>query len=196
MAKAKQAEPIDRDDERKKRNSLDDARGPTAERHLRADGSVSIGDDQRGGKVYTFLDRSLCRIYARLARAAKTEGETDLLKAEYGALSRFGFLYEASGMVGSIGSVDCNRTYSPTPFGRTFLASGEWQADRRLGYHRAHDGLSKNKKIVVNLVVCDDCSLEIAGYQIGHRSQRRAIEAAEVVLRGAGFDLADGWGML
>ena len=205
MAKPRQAEPIDRDEERKRRGSLDDTRGPTDERLRMAQRGYAVGDDKRGGKVYQFLDSALDRLYGRLVRAAKSEGQTDQLRIEYAALSRYHRLFVESGMVGSIGSVDCNRNYSPSPFGRAHLAQTERQLDDRDAYWRARYHLDHNPEtkllghkvgIVVDNVVCHGNSLEVAGYSVGKDSKTRAIKAAEQILRDAGFTLAILWGMV
>jgi hypothetical protein len=169
--------------------------GPTKERIARAANHVSVGDDKQGGRVYTFLDSPLDRLYSRLVRASKTENQTDRLRVEYAALTKYHRLFVESGMVGSIGSVDPNRTYSPSVVGRTFLASTEHQCDVRADYNRAKIHLGQVPGIVVDNVVCHGNSLEISGYCIGKNSQRRAIEAAETILRDAGYRLAEMWKM-
>jgi hypothetical protein len=146
--------------------------------------------------VYHFLDAPLDRLYGRLVRASRTENQTERLRAEYAALTKYHRLFVESGMVGSIGSVDPNRTYSPSPFGRTFLASTERQLDLRNDYTKAKIHLGHKAGIVVDNVVCHGNSLEISGYCIGKKSQRRAIEAAETILRISGYRLADMWKMI
>lgn len=169
--------------------------GPTKERISIAQGHAAIGDDKVGGKIYTFLDSPLDRLYSRLVKAAKTENAIERLRIEYEALTKYYRMFVESGMVGSIGSVDPNRTYSPTPFGRTFLASTERQCDMRDEYRKAQFHLGHQSAIVVDNVVCHENSLEVAGYAIGKASQRRAIETAEFILRDAGWRLAGMWGM-
>jgi hypothetical protein len=170
--------------------------GPTWERLARAGNHVSVGDDKRGGKVYTFLDSPLDRLYGRLVRASRSEDAINRLRVEYAALSRYHRLFVESGMVGSIGSVDPNRTYSPTPFNRTFLASSERQCDDRDAYRQALICLGHKPGIVVDNVVCHGNSLEVAGYSIGKNSKTRALAAAEMILRDAGYRLAELWRMV
>lgn len=193
MARAKRE--IDYDKLQEAKKSGLDVRGPTPERVRRAAGDASVGDDKMGRVIYQFLDSPLDRLYGRLVRAAKSENQVDRLRVEYAALTKYHRLFVESGMVGSVGSVDPNRTYSPTPFGRTFLASSERQCDAREDYRRANIHLGHVPGIVVDNVVCHGNSLEISGYSVGKKSQRRAIEAAEFILREAGYKLAVMWGM-
>lgn len=172
-----------------------DPMGPTPERLARAEGDVSIGDDQQGGRRYSFMDNPLDRLYSRLAKASKTEDSINRLRIEYAALTRYQRLFVESGMVGSIGSVDPNRTYSPTPFNRTFLAGSEKQCNDREDYRRAQIRLGHVPGIVVDNVVCHGNSLEKAGYCVGKNTPGWAHDYAQKTLRDAGFRLAVMWGM-
>lgn len=189
------------DIDEKAREKLLDVRGPSQERIDQSSGQYDIGGSDRGVKIVHFLDSPLERIYGRLARAAKTEDETTRLGIEYAALAKYRKLFVESGMVGSIGSVDPNRTYSPSPSGRSFLASTERQQDMRDEYRAAvihlnnHPEWGIKQTIVVDNICCHERSLEIAGFAIGKMSQRRAIVAAEEILRDAGHRLGKMWGM-
>ena len=169
--------------------------GPTPERLARAGNHASVGDDKQGTRVYHMMDSPLDRLYSRLVRPPKTENQIGRLRAEYAALTKYHRLFVESGMVGSIGSVDPNRTYSPTPFNRTFLAGSEKQCNDRDAYQQARYTLGHVPGIVVDNVVCHGNSLELSGYCVGKKSQRRAIEAAEFILRDAGYRLAELWKM-
>ena len=173
-----------------------DVRGPTLERMAMAQGSAAVGDDKMGRVVYQFLDSPLDRLYGRLVRASRTENATERLRVEYAALKKYHRLFVESGMVGSVGSVDPNRTYSPNPVGRTFLGGSEKQCNDRDEYRRAKICLGHLPGIVVDNVVCSENSLELAGnYVYGKNSQRRRIVAAEKILRQAAFKLAELWKM-
>jgi hypothetical protein len=187
---------IDRDAMRDARMKPDDYRGATSERMGMAQGHFSVGDDKMGTKVIHLLDSPLNRTYTRLVRAAKTSDAIERLGAEYAALRKYARLFDESGMVGSVGSVDFNRTYSPSPFGRTFLPASERQCDDRLEYHRATNHLSHQARIVVDNVCCHENSLELSGYCIGKGSKTRAITAAEMILRDSGYRLAEMWKMI
>jgi hypothetical protein len=75
------------------------------------------------------------------------------------------------------------------------MAKTERQIADRAAYHRANLALTDKQRIVVDLVVCKDQSLELAGYAIEKKSKRRAIVAARHNLREAGYRLAELWGM-
>jgi hypothetical protein len=180
-----------------------DFSGPTPQRLARAGNHTSIGDDKQGTRVYHMMDSPLDRLYSRLVRPPKTENQIGRLRAEYAALTKYHRLFVESGMVGSIGSVDPNRTYSPTPFNRTFLAGSEKQCNDRDAYVAAKASLNSAlyhlghvAGIVVDNVVCHGNSLELSGYCVGKKSQRRAIEVAEFILRDAGYRLAELWKMV
>ena len=169
--------------------------GPTPERIARASGHASVGDDKMGGTIIQFMDSPLDRVYSKLVKASRTENQIDKLRVEYAALKKYYTLFVESGMVGSIGSVDPNRTYSPSPSGRTFLAGSERQQNIRDEYRAAVIHLNNSpwghkQTIVVDNLVCSERDLEICGYSVGMDT-----EAAELILRDAGWQLAKMWGM-
>jgi hypothetical protein len=170
-----------------------DFNGPTAERIIQSDGHIAIGDDQRGGKLYTFLDSSLDRIYSRLSKT-NDRWMQDQLRVEYAALNRFYSVYVTAGLIGSIGSIDANGSGGSGR--RSFLAATESQVNARNQYRAAQSALNHHENIVVQNVVCNDRSLEIAGYALGKNSKTRAIAYASEVLRNAGFELAKLWGLV
>jgi hypothetical protein len=167
--------------------------GPTAERIIQSDGHIAIGDDQRGGKVYTFLDTSLDRIYSRLSKTSERWMQ-DQLRVEYAALNRFYSVYVTSGLMGSVGSIDPNGSGGSGR--RSFLAATESQVNARNQYRAVQLKLTHQEAIVVQNVVCNDRSLEVAGYAVGKNSKTRAIAYASDLLRDAGFKLANLWGLV
>ena len=174
--------------------------GPTPERLALAQGHASIGDDKMGGQIIQFMDSPLDRAYSRLVRASKTENQIDKLRIEYAALKKYYGLFVESGMIGSIGSVDPNRTYSPSPSGRTFLAGSERQQNIRDEYRAARIHLDNSEwghrqTIVIDNVVANEHSLEVAGYCVGAEAAKEAAELAELILRDAGWRLAKEWGL-
>ncbi len=152
-------------------------------------------NNDRSTRIYTFKDSALARVYGRLRAIAATVGEKDQLGVEERALERYYLAYEGGGLNGSLPSVDWGRAGSSSPSGRDHTAKVDWQVDLRKDFANAQDALSKDQKQVVNIVVVMGGSLEEAGYAIGRKSQRRAIAAAETVLRGAAEMLAEMWGM-
>jgi hypothetical protein len=167
--------------------------GPTPERLKQSDGHVAIGDDKRGGRVYTFVDSSLHRIYADLVK--KHPGQDDQLKVEYAALRRYYQVYAKAGRLGSFSSMDLDRAGRSSPFGRDFLANTESEVNAREAYREACERLTHQQSIVVQNVVCNDQSLEIAGYAVGKKSKTRANVCAREMLRSAGAKLAALWKM-
>lgn len=186
---------IDRDAMREERMKPDDYRGATLERVQRAQEHVSVGDDRMGARVYQFLDSPLDRLYARLSRAPKVP-RAEKLGFEYAALRKYERLFVESGMIGSVGSIDFNRAYSPTPFGRSHTGSTERQCDDRLEYQRARYRLGHKEGIVVDNFVCFGNSLEISGYCVGMNSKTQAIRRAQDIVRDSGYELAVMWGMV
>jgi hypothetical protein len=171
-----------------------DVRGPTHERLSQSQGGSSIGGEDRGVRIYHMLDTPLDRLYSRLVKVGK---QIDRLRAEYAALREYSRIFIESGMIGSVGAVDPNRTYSPNPSGRSFLSKTDKQlADRDKLHFARRVTLTHQQGIVVDNVVCNEHSLEIAGYSIGKESKTRAIAGAEAILREAGFSLARSWKMV
>lgn len=166
--------------------------GPTAERLIKSDGYVAIGDDKQGTRVYHMLDSCLDRTYADMNRRAGT-AEEDQLRVEYAALKRLLRHYEEGGLMGALGSADMEGSVSGFGGGRSFLAKTERQLNARDECFRAKEALSVGQWAVITTVVFNDQSLELAGYAIGRKSKTRAFEAGRVVLRGAGKILADMW---
>jgi hypothetical protein len=170
-----------------------DFNGPTAERIIQSDGHIAIGDDRQGGQIYTFLDSSLDRIYSRLSKS-NPRWMQDQLRVEYAALNHFYSVYVTSGLIGSVGSIDANGSGGSGR--RSFLAATERQVNARNQYRAATIELNHHENIVAQNVVCNDTSLEIAGYAVGKESKTRAIAYAGDVLRDAGFKLGKLWGLV
>lgn len=158
--------------------------GPTAERILQDDALFDIGDDQQGTTIYRSMPRLEQTYKTWRARAgARDERELNL---QFAALTELGRAFMEGGMLGSVGSVDCNRTYSPSAAGRAHLAKTERQLNDRDTVYRAQQKLSHHQWIVVSNVVFNDHSLIIAGYAIGANSQTRAYMTAGDRLKEAG----------
>lgn len=166
---------------------------PTAERFIQSNGNVEVGGDDRGTRVYRFKDSALARVYSHLNAHAKTEGQRSINRAQEKALERYYTAYAEGGLLGNMGSVDCDRAGASNPSGRDHAAKTDFQVDARADWHRANYALSNNERIVVEVVVLNDCSLEQAGRALGKLSQRRAIQAARDLLRKAGDTLVELW---
>lgn len=169
--------------------------GPTPERLAKAQGFVEIGDDQRGGKIYTFRDCTMDRLYSRLTKAAKGRGEEESLRREWRALMKYKHHWHAAGLLASVGSVDLNRVFASDPSEMSGMAKTERQAHHRQQYRAAQKKLGHRPGIVVDNVVCYDLTLEMAGYAIGYASAYRARQGATKILRDSGCVLAGLWGI-
>lgn len=168
--------------------------GPTAERLIKSDGYVAIGDDQQGTRVYHMLDSVLDRTYSDL-RVKIGNAEQDELRLEYAALKKLGALYEAGALMGALPSVDLGNACFQGGAGRDHAAKTDGQIAARFSFHSARDQLSVWQWKVTDAVVLRDVPLSAAGFLLGCRSQYRAREKARVVLRGSGITLANHWGM-
>jgi hypothetical protein len=136
----------------------------------------------------------LDRVYGDLVRKSGEEQHSQL-RVEYAALSRFHRNYIIAGLQGSVHSVDLDGAHSPAQSNRGFLASTEAQVNAREEYRKALAVMSHQEGIVVQNVVCNDLSLEIAGYSVGKKSRTRANAHARELLRSAGARLATLWRM-
>jgi hypothetical protein len=145
----------------------------------------------------TYRNSTLDRTYGGLVKASTNDAEDQRLRVEYAALERCYRVYVSSGMIGSIGSINLDRVVDNSScFNRCHIAKTERQIADRAAYRRANLTLTDKQRIVVDLVVCKDQSLELAGYAIEKKSKRRAIIAARHTLRDAGYRLAELWGMV
>jgi hypothetical protein len=169
--------------------------GPTPERLLKADGHVSIGDDQRGTRVYHFHDCPLDRLYTRLTRQARSLSAETQIRAEYIALTKYRHHWRSSGLEGALQSADLDRVFASDPAGSSHMAKTERQAHHRQQYRNAVEKLGWKPHIVVDNVVCAETSLEVAGYSIGCNSRTSARDKAEEILRDCGRKLAKLWGV-
>lgn len=164
---------------------------PTPERISMADDFYEVGDDRNGGKVYTFLDSALARIYSRLVKTAKKNNfEIDQLRVEYAALTWYHSVWERAGKEVGFGSMDLNGVHSADPSKRTGMPMADRQIDAGNQLRVAQKLLGHRPCIVVDNVVCAGWSLEIAGKALGWANKVQAISAAQEILRDAGARLA------
>jgi hypothetical protein len=190
-ASAHKVRVIDLDKQQKERALNADTRGPTAERVGLSEGFFQVGDDRKGGRVYTFLDSSLSRIYSRLVKAAgKNHGEVDHLRVEYAALSWYQTIWELAGREVSYGAMDLNSVHSSDPTKRCGMPMADRLIDAGKQLQKAKDLLGHRPGIVVDNIVCAGWSLEVAGKALGWPNKVQAISAAQEILRDAGARLA------
>jgi hypothetical protein len=169
--------------------------GPTAERIAKAQGSLTIGDDKQGTRIYHFHDSTLDRLYSRLARQAKSRATEEAVRQEYIALQRYRHHWHHGGMQTPMGSVDLERIFASDPGSMSHMAKTERQAHHRQQYRNAVKELGWKPHIVVDNIVCAETSLQIAGFAIGYNSPHRAREGAEKILRESARKLAKLWGI-
>ncbi len=171
------------------------ATGPTLERIAKADNHYAVGDDKRGNRVYHFHDSPLDRMYSRLTRQARSQGEEAQLRREYTALTKYHHHWRAAGLQDSIGSADLNRVFASDPSSMSGMAKTEHQAHHRKQYRDAVEHIGWKPHIVVDNVVCAGTSIEQAGWSIGYASRTQARDMAEQSLRDSARKLAKLWGI-
>lgn len=172
--------------------------GPTAERLLKAQNHVHVGDDRQGQKIYQFHDSTMDRLYSRLTRATKSRALEEGLRSEYIALQKYKHHWFSAGLQSALGSADLNRIFASDPGSMSGMAKSERQAFHRKIYREARDGkdgIGHKAGIVVDNVVCADTSLEVAGWSIGYNSRTAARDNGERILRESARRLAKLWGI-
>jgi hypothetical protein len=185
VATALKRREIDLDKAAKERKAQIDYRGPSAERVRAAGGFYEIGGDRQVGQKYTMQDSPLDRMMARNA----------IDPAEYSALRKYAHHWYHGGLLSSVGSVDLNRIFASDPLSMSGMAKSEGQAHHRQQYRQARAELGHRPGIVVDNVVCQELSLEVAGYAIGWTNRPQAVAAATEMLRDAGYRLSRHWGL-
>lgn len=165
--------------------SVEDYRGPTRERLLRASGLFEEGDDQTGGKIYTMRESPLDKMRARCAIDQK----------EYAALLKFKTHWHYAGLEPSCGSVDLNRIFAADPSNFSSMAKTERQHFHRQKYREAVRAMGMITSKIVESVVCFELPLQEAGVELGFSSRYRARVAAADRLRDAGYRLSELWGI-
>jgi hypothetical protein len=159
--------------------------GPTAERIAMAQGGFVVGDDQQGTKVYHFQDTPLARLYKRLAKADKSDGERKQLTAEHVALMKYRHHWHCAGLEASVGSVDLNRVFSSDPSNFSGMAKTEAQVSHRQMYRRAVALVGHESSILLDNFVCYEWDRGIAS-GLSYYKFRKAI-------RNAAARLSDHW---
>ncbi len=159
--------------------------GPTAERIAMAQGEFVVGDDQQGTKVYTFQDSPLARLYKRLAKVDKSEGERKQLTAEHVALMKYRHHWHRAGLEASVGSVDLGRVFSSDPSNFSGMAKTEAQVTHRQMYRRAVAIVGHEASVLLDNFVCYEWDRGIAS-GLTYYKFRKAI-------RSAGAKLSDYW---
>lgn len=158
---------------------------PTPERLVKAEGHVEIGDDGQGTRVYALRDSPLERLSAR--------GGID--PREYSALMKFKQHWHHAGLLPSIGGIDLNRVFASDPGSYSGMPKTERQVFHRQRYRKAVQHIGLRASLVVERVVCNEQTLEMAGLALNWRTPAQARAAATELLRDAGYRLALLWGI-
>ena len=164
---------------RAKRVIQDKAR-PTAQRMHHADGAVECGWN---GQI-TMRDAPLERA---LVRGAINE-------PQYEAGKKYRHHWYHAGLAGSIGSSDLNRVFGGDNCGFG-MAKTEAEAFHRQRYRQARDKIGPHGETFLELIVCQEVTLERAGYALGWGNKVQAIAAATQQLRGTLDALRALWGI-
>ncbi len=158
---------------------------PTPERLAKAEGHVEIGNDEQGARVYTLRDSPLERLNAR--------GGID--PREYSALMKFKQHWHHAGLLPSVGGIDLNRVFASDPGSYSGMAKTERQVFHRQRYREAVQHIGLRASLVVERVVCNEQTLEMAGLALNWRTPAQARAAATELLRDAAYRLAQLWGI-
>jgi hypothetical protein len=157
----------------------------TPERLMRSIGEIDVGDDKQGNRIYTFKDSPLERMFSRKA----------IDPIEYTALQKYFHHWYHAGLLPGVGSVDLNRVFASDAGLSGGMAKSERQAHHRQQYRAGRGVIGHRSGIVVDNVVCNEHSLEVAGFSIGWTNKPQAIAAATEMIRDAGYRLARLWGI-
>ena len=158
---------------------------PTPERLAKAEGYVEIGDDEQGTRVYALRDSPLERLSVRGAIDPK----------EYSALMKFKQHWYHAGLLPTVGGIDLNRVFAADPGSYSGMARNERQLFHRQRYREAVQHIGLRASLVVERVVCNEQTLEMAGLALNWRTPAQARAAATELLRDAGHRLAQLWGI-
>ncbi len=170
---------------RLRRIRTDEGGAPTPERLAKAEGHVEIGNDEQGARVYTLRDSPLERLSAR--------GGID--PREYSALMKFKQHWHHAGLLPTVGSIDLNRVFASDPGSYSGMAKTERQVFHRQRYREAVQHIGLRASLVVERVVCNEQTLEMAGLALNWRTPAQARAAATELLRDAAYRLAQLWGI-
>lgn len=170
---------------RTKPRSPEYSSGPTAERIAMGQGDHVVGDDQQGTKVYHFHDTPLARLYKRLAKADKSDGERKQLTSEHVALMKYRHHWHHAGLEATCGSVDPNRIFAADPSNFSGMAKSERQVSHRQVYRRAVQVVGHESSVLLDNFVCYEWDRGIAS-GMSYYKFRKAI-------REAGARLATYW---
>ena len=164
----------------------DDTRGPTPERLRRAQGFVERGNLGRGRTgVVTMRDSPIERALAR----------KNMSEPQYTAALKYRHHWYRAGLASPLSSVELNRIFACDLTNFSGMAKTETQVFHRQRYREAVQHIGMIDAAVVEQVVCQEISLEQAGYKLGWGTKAQAIAAATERMKGALDRLVELWGV-
>ena len=166
--------------------SAEDRRGPTPERLRHAQGFVERGNLGRGRSgISTMRDSPIERALARKI----------ISQAQYTAAVKYRHHWFRAGLSSPLQSVELNRIFATDLTNFSGMAKTEAQVFHRQRYREAVQHIGITGAAVVEQVICQEISLEQAGYKLGWGSKPQAIAAATERLKGALDQLVALWGV-
>ncbi len=162
--------------------------GPTSEHMRQDDVQFETGDDKQGTITYRKISR-LEQTYNTWRARVGTRDERNL-SAEFAALTELGRAFIEGGMLGSVGSVDLDGTYS-AGVDHAHMSKTERQLNDRDKVYKCQQKLNSHQWTVVTTVVFDDQPLIAAGYAIGAEKQTTAYRLAGLRLKESGEIVSD-----
>lgn len=166
--------------------AADDTRGVTAERMRHAQGFIDRGNLGRGRTgVITMRDAPIERALARNV----------ISQTQYTAAVKYRHHWYRAGLASPLSSVELNRVFAIDMTSFSGMARTEAQAFHRQRYREAVQHVGMIDAAVVEQVVCQEISLEQAGYKLGWSSKPQAIAAATERMKAALDRLVELWGV-
>jgi hypothetical protein len=166
--------------------TTDDTRGITPERMRHAQGFVERGNLGRGRTgVVTMRDAPIERALARKV----------INQAHYTAALKYRHHWYRAGLSSPLSSVELNRIFASDLTNFSGMAKTEAQVFHRQRYREAVQHIGMTGAAVVEQVVCQEISLEQAGYKLGWGSKPQAIAAATERMKAALDRLVELWGV-
>jgi len=164
----------------------EDNRGATPERLRHAGRFVERGNLGRGRTgLVTMHDTPIERALARKV----------ISQAQYTAAIKYRHHWYRAGLASPLSSVELNRIFATDMTNYSGMAKTEAQVFHRQRYREAVQHIGMTGAAVVEQVVCQEISLEQAGYKLGWGGKSQAIAAATERMKAALDRLVELWGV-
>jgi hypothetical protein len=163
-----------------------DTRGATPERIRHAQGFIERGNLGKGRTgIVTMRDAPIERALARKI----------VSEAQYTAAVKYRHHWYRAGLASPFSTVELNRIFAADLTSFSGMAKTEAQVFHRQRYREAVQHIGIIGAAVVEQVVCQEISLEQAGYKLGWGSKPQAIAAATERMKAALDRLVELWGV-